>query len=199
MAKAFSEKEKTHIVKRLKDMAEKCLKEGSIRKVSVDELAKEAGISKGAFYIFYRSKEELFFDVINDYHERMEAFLTARLSIPGPKGSPELIKILVGAFHETASSFLPKLLAGRDLELLIRKLPPDVIAGHHSGDAAFFERICSLVPSLEKTDYARYSAAFRGIFLLLLHKNEIGESFFDGVLELLVSGVVRDMFGEVHA
>lgn len=198
MAKAFSEKERTQIRERLKETAIICLEKGSIRTLSVDALSKEAGISKGAFYIFYNSKEELFFDVITECHEKAEALLTEQLSIPGIKGPIELTRILVATFHAIDSSFLPKLLAGRELELLMRKLPNEVIENHQTNDASFLARICSLVPSLEGIDTARYSAAFRGIFLLLLHKQEIGEDFFDDVLELLISGVVRDMFGEVH-
>lgn len=34
------------------------------KKTNIEDLCAKAGISKGAFYLFYASKEELFFDVI---------------------------------------------------------------------------------------------------------------------------------------
>ena len=45
--------------------------QGSMKKISVDELCAEAGISKGAFYKFYPSKEHLFLDVMERWHQAM--------------------------------------------------------------------------------------------------------------------------------
>lgn len=60
MAKKFSDKEKEMIQERLLSKAEICWGKYGIKKTSVDELVRMAGISKGAFYLFYPSKELLF-------------------------------------------------------------------------------------------------------------------------------------------
>lgn len=43
------------------------VKKNGIANVSVDSIVKAAGVSKGAFYVHYKSKDELAADLINDY------------------------------------------------------------------------------------------------------------------------------------
>ncbi len=194
MAKAFTVDEKSAISERLKIEAVRCLGEAGIRRTTVDELARAAGISKGAFYFFYPSKEVLFFAVIQDWHEKAEQLLLSGLAASADIGPEALTEILLGTFRFVESSFFPKLVAGGELEILMRKLPPDVIAGHLESDTAFFSRILEKIPSIDPSGAERYSAAFRAVFLLLPHRREIGTGIFDEVLSLLVAGIVRDMF-----
>ena len=64
MARSFSEREKEHIRNHLMELCRQSWARYGYKKTSVDELCKKAGISKGAFYIFYESKEALFCEVI---------------------------------------------------------------------------------------------------------------------------------------
>ena len=64
MAKAFDDNERKLIKDKLKEGALLFIQQQGVRKTSVDELVKYANISKGAFYLFYTSKELLFFDTI---------------------------------------------------------------------------------------------------------------------------------------
>lgn len=64
MARSFSEQEKEHIRNHLMELCRQSWARYGYKKTSVDELCKKAGISKGAFYIFYESKEALFCEVI---------------------------------------------------------------------------------------------------------------------------------------
>ncbi|MGH2331574.1 TetR/AcrR family transcriptional regulator [Thermoanaerobacter mathranii] len=45
------------LIKRLIAAAKECLQKYGVKKTSVEQLTKMAGISKGSFYIFYGSKE----------------------------------------------------------------------------------------------------------------------------------------------
>ena len=69
MPKVYSDNEKKKKKKRLHDAANKSLLENGVRKTTVDELVQKVGIPKGTFYLFYKSKEELLFEVILEYHE----------------------------------------------------------------------------------------------------------------------------------
>ncbi len=60
MGTAFTDNEKNIIKTKLKACASSCMSKYGIKKTTVDELVKEVGISKGAFYKFYDSKELLF-------------------------------------------------------------------------------------------------------------------------------------------
>lgn len=65
MAKAFTEKEREEIRRRLQDEGQKQFKEKGLKKVSVRELTQAAGIAQGGFYTFYESKEALLLDCVN--------------------------------------------------------------------------------------------------------------------------------------
>lgn len=72
VAKSFSEQEKEYIKKRLKEEAAKCLAQFGVRRTTVDEIVQRVNIPKGTFYLFYKSKELLLFEVILEEHEMIE-------------------------------------------------------------------------------------------------------------------------------
>ena len=55
MARSFTEREKENIKKGLQDACKRSWTQYGYKKTSVDELCREAGISKGAFYLFFES------------------------------------------------------------------------------------------------------------------------------------------------
>lgn len=68
---AFSEIEKINIKERLITNCEESWSKFGYKKTNIDELCAKSGISKGAFYLFYNSKEELFCDVMIKAQERL--------------------------------------------------------------------------------------------------------------------------------
>ena len=67
MPKAFTEQEKELIRKRLLEQGYKQFSAYGLRKTNIEEVASACGISKGAFYLFYPSKEALFMDVVERF------------------------------------------------------------------------------------------------------------------------------------
>ena len=59
----FTESEKQAIQETLLREGEKLFVEYGLKKVTVDELVKAAGIAKGSFYSFYSNKEHLYMDI----------------------------------------------------------------------------------------------------------------------------------------
>lgn len=68
---AFSEIEKINIRENLLRNCEDNWSKFGYKKTNIDELCSKAGISKGAFYLFYNSKEELFCDVMLNVQKRL--------------------------------------------------------------------------------------------------------------------------------
>lgn len=64
MARSFSEHEKEHIKENLIDVCRQSWTQYGYKKTSIDELCNRVGISKGAFYLFFESKEALFCEVL---------------------------------------------------------------------------------------------------------------------------------------
>ncbi|MFN7147165.1 MAG: helix-turn-helix domain-containing protein, partial [Myxococcota bacterium] len=59
MPRAFTDAERTRIHRLLLEAGRAALATGGLRRVPVERLCLAAGISKGAFYLFFPSKEAL--------------------------------------------------------------------------------------------------------------------------------------------
>ena len=64
MARSFTEHDKENIKRSLQEACKQSWTQYGYKKTSVDDLCKQAGISKGAFYLFFESKEALFCDLL---------------------------------------------------------------------------------------------------------------------------------------
>lgn len=71
MSRSFTEREKENIKKSLQEACKQSWTQYGYKKTSVDELCKQAGISKGAFYLFFESKEALFCEVLCSVQEQI--------------------------------------------------------------------------------------------------------------------------------
>lgn len=71
MARSFSEREKENIKRSLREACKQSWTQYGYKKTSVDELCKQVGISKGAFYLFFESKEALFCEVLCSVQEQI--------------------------------------------------------------------------------------------------------------------------------
>ena len=71
MARSFTEREKENIKKSLQEACKQRWTQYGYKKTSVDDLCKQVGISKGAFYLFFESKEALFCEVLCSVQEQI--------------------------------------------------------------------------------------------------------------------------------
>ena len=83
---AFTAEERTVLTRQLLESARRFVKEQSARKVTVEQLTDSVGISKGAFYLFYPSKEHLFYALLRQMHT--ELYGPAMELLEQPKGTP---------------------------------------------------------------------------------------------------------------
>ncbi len=70
--------------KKILDAAARCFSEGGYAKTTMDKIAEEAGVSKGALYWHFRSKEELFIELkersIAEVREQFEKLFSQKKS-----------------------------------------------------------------------------------------------------------------------
>ena len=192
MPKCYSDQEREYIRKRLKEEAAACMGQYGIRRTTVDEIVKRVNIPKGTFYLFYKSKELLLFDVIQEQHELVNQKLYQAVSdLAGSEISAEKITDIVFKFFKMTENMLVlKQLDASEVELLVRKLPREVVEEHLQDDTDTIEKLFSLLPVKKEVDIKTISAAFHAIYYATLHKKEIGEDQYDQALWMLIFGVV---------
>lgn len=195
MPKCYSEQEREYIQNRLKEEAAKCLAQYGIRRTTVDEIVKRVKIPKGTFYLFYRSKELLLFEVILEQHDLIEQKLYQSISEINLKtfSADQLTDILLGFYKMAAEMPILKLLNSDEIELLARKLPKDVLAEHLGHDSMMIERVFATLPIKSGVDPKAFSTTFRLLFFSSLHKDEIGEENYDDALRILLYGIVTQL------
>lgn len=195
MPKSFSEQEREYIRKRLKEEAADCLARYGVRRTTVDEIVRRVKIPKGTFYLFYRSKELLLFEVIQEQQEQVNRGLYQAVSeLPREELTAEKLTDLVfGFFKMTESMLILKRLDAGEVELLVRKLPREIVEGHFQDDTDTIEKMLALFPVKKDVDIKVVSAAFHAIYFATLHKEEIGEEQYDGALRALIYGMVTQI------
>jgi AcrR family transcriptional regulator len=197
MPKKFTENEKDYIVKRLKEEAMQCLSIYGVKKTTVDELVKRVNIPKGTFYLFYESKELLLFDAINDLHDEIQNKLLFKMkSVIEDLTVDGLTDLIFGLYQEVNNTGLLSVIMNGELELLMRKLPEETVKEHLAQDDFNMEHFFAFLPWKENKNIEAYSGAFRGIFLTMLYKREIGESIFDEALRLMLRGLIIQILEE---
>lgn len=95
MGRNFTEQEKEHIRAGLCEACRQSWTQYGYKKTNVDDLCRQAGISKGAFYLFYESKEALFGEVLCSVQAQI--FDTASEIIgrrKGKAGAAEALKFI---------------------------------------------------------------------------------------------------------
>lgn len=200
MTREFTEREKETIRSSLLQKGREFFCRYGLKKTGIADLAGAAGIAQGSFYLFFNSKEELYFEILEAEEQIIREKFLADFTAPG-KITRELIKDFLKkalAILETNPLIRHLVLEG-EFETLLRKLPSEKLAGHIKRDEAV------LLPLLrhwqdeaqligEKPEIV--AGVIRALFALPLHKNMIGEDIYDAVIDLLTGfiagGLIRN-------
>ena len=188
MAKAFDDNERKLIKDKLKEGALLFIQQQGVRKTSVDELVKYANISKGAFYLFYTSKELLFFDTIIDYHKKLEKeFLNAI--------NKHTNNITVDTLTDIINNkpYFVSVFVNSDVEYLSRKLPQEVLSQHVDDDVMLANEVLKFIPESKSIDTKVFAGALRAAFLTILNEKTIGTDIYNEVFKFIVRGIVKQL------
>lgn len=195
MPKRYSEEERAYIRKRLKEEALSCMGQFGIRRTTVDEIVKRVNIPKGTFYLFYKSKELLLFDVIQEQHELINQKLYQEISrfSHEPFSVEKLTDVIFEFYKMTEEMPMFQLMDSQEIELLVRKLPREVVEAHLQDDTDSIQKLFSFLPVKKEVDIKVVSAAFHAIYYATLHKDEIGEDGYDEALRMLIQGLITQV------
>ena len=113
----------------------------------------------------------------------------------GAVSAEKLTDVIFEFFKTTEKMPILKLLNTGEVELLVRKLPREIVEAHFRDDTDTIGKMLALFPVKKEVDTKVISAAFHAIYFATLHKAEIGEEQYDGALRMLIYGVVAQIMG----
>ncbi len=106
MARSFTEQEKQNIQLKLLAECEKSWSKFGYKKTSIDELCGKVGISKGAFYAFFESKEALFCDTMRLVQDRLYGYANQVMeSEPNQYGLAKVMKAIYREYDKNTFMF----------------------------------------------------------------------------------------------
>ncbi len=202
MPKGFSAQERDLIRERLIEQGYKLFSAYGLKKTTVEELADAAGISKGAFYLFYESKEALFMDVAEEKAEkRFRGELLAAIDRPGESPRARLLAVLKVAIDLFRTIPMLQAFTGVDYDLLFRRVPPEKLKQHIAADRAFLDEVIgrSRAAGIPVTIRAEeLSGLLYVLVVAIMHEGELGPEGFGKPVDVLLELMAAYCLGEVR-
>lgn len=194
MAKAFTQEQKEKIKEKLLSEGRQLFEKYGLTKTTVDEIVERVGISKGAFYLFYPSKESLFFEIIEKIEREFKSKLYEELenTIENPY---EILKLMLYKGLEFIESTpLLKHISAKEMKYLYRTIPKDTIKNHMNIDINQFIDFISKQMELgyfEKQDLNSLKGYFKLFGLLIVNKDEFSELEYKKTIEILIDSLLN--------
>jgi AcrR family transcriptional regulator len=199
MPKGFSEREKRSIRERLIEEGREAFGMYGLKRTSVDDLTRAVGISKGAFYLFFDSKEELFVEVLARFEAELHARLLDLALRPGLSPRESFRELVTQATSLRRTDPFLRHLTPEDVEQVFRRLPEERVAAMRDADVPFLSafverwRERGVAISVEPRVLA---GLLQTLFYASLHQDEVDPDVFPRVMDLLVDSLSRYVVAE---
>ncbi|MBK3495069.1 TetR/AcrR family transcriptional regulator [Viridibacillus sp. YIM B01967] len=186
MAKKFTEQEREKIKLQLIMECDQMWTIFGYKKTNIDEICRKVGLSKGAFYLFFASKELLFWDVIKykieGFHKKTMDILEAE---PNKNGWLRSIKLL---FREYDQGNWLKNITSSEFQLLITRSPERAMEELKEHETFLKEDMLQTYGITLRVPVEDMMLSIQALFLMLLHKEQFQGKhieIFDGLIEAL--------------
>ena len=189
MPRAFSEEEKEIIRRQLREQGERLFEAYGLRKTTVDDITRAVGISKGSFYLFYDSKEELLLEILEQIESDLRDSILEYTVRPQEKARQSVSAILKSYLLTWDAFPLLRKLDKSDFDYLARKLPAERVQAHADSDREFVD---NFVEKLQRDGIAVRVPArvvtnlLKSLFFVEVHRDDLGEADYMECMEILV-------------
>jgi AcrR family transcriptional regulator len=199
MPRGFTEHEKASIRSDLIRKGRALFETHGLRKTNVDDLTQAVAISKGAFYLFFESKEALFFAVLQQAEAEVRQRLLGAIDEATSNGRERFRAMLHNVLELWRATPLFAQVGKDEYAVLLRRLPPALVQEHLQSDIMFAQEFVAhwqQAGVVIRTDPALVSELIRALFFLSLHEQEFGAGLFPQVADVLIDGIVRHVVVE---
>ncbi len=197
MPKGFTDQEKKNIELSLISAGKDAFGRFGIKKTSVDELAKSAGISKGAFYMFFQSKEDLYFSILGQYEKEIQNRIFELLNKDSGDDRQKMKEVLKEIIKTVENDFFfQRLLAKNEYDYLRRRLSPQQVEAAFQTDIDFASQLTGIWRrngKLKVDDTELITGVLRAVFMVFMHREDVGSERFMDVIDFLLDAVIEKM------
>ncbi len=150
MPRKFTPQEERRIRRALREVGRSIMGIRGVRKTSIDELVRGAGISKGSFYRFHASKEALALELLAEWERDFHDGIEQRFLRDVPRGVDRCAELLASVILEDLprrilETGMAGLLDPQEIAYLARAAGPREVNLMDEQDIRFFRRLSPLL------------------------------------------------------
>lgn len=192
MPRAFNERERNLIKERIRKAAASLMIRNGVRHTTIDAIVKSAMIPKGTFYLFYATKEELLFEVLENEHEKMEKSILEQISKVNPSTiNPDSATELIYSFYKMVDEHpLLATISREDVTLISQRLPEERISKHLEEDRNMSAKLMRFLPLQDGITVETVSSSLHAIYFTMLHLKETADDKSEELLKLIIRGIM---------
>ena len=196
MPRAFTEAEKETIREKLMAAGRECFQRFGLKKTTIEDVTKPAGIAKASFYLFFESKEQLYIDVFMEEIPAMMQRLTDSSFGATDDTREALVLLMKGIVREMEANAMARILMDDPREI-------ERIASVMDYEKVLQQAVPSFAPMLQAIAEAQergeiidadpflISYALGLVKLLAFNRDRIPEPLYEQMLDLAPS-VIAD-------
>lgn len=188
MPRGFNEREKAQIKAALLASARESLAAHGLKKTNVEELARAAGISKGAFYQFYGSKEELLVEVVEQFEAEFQRDVLAQIAASRPATPAAVKALLLSMVVDWQRDPMFAKITSHEIETVLRRVPPEIAERGIRSDDVFAAQVIAAWAEAGLAvgrDPRMFAALCRALFFISLHRADFAADMYDPMIDLL--------------
>jgi AcrR family transcriptional regulator len=188
--RGFSEAEKEQIRQKLFEVGCELFGTYGLKKTGIREIARAVGISQGAFYLFFPSKEALYFAILEREEEKIKTRLLETAMKEESSGFERVKNLLLEGLKQVYENKIVRRLYME--KEYMPKLPLELLENHNKRD---LHDLMPLVDAWAQEGIIRpekpelIAGMIRAFFLLPIHQREIGEDVFPETMEKLAESI----------
>lgn len=191
MPRKFNSQELASIRKTLLEVGREQFATRGIRATNIEDIAHAAGISKGSFYRFFESKEQLYFSLLEAYQVEARASLKGVMEAGEPREAlRQFLELQVKMFAD--NPLLRPLLDPVELRQLLHVLPVAELRKHQQEDDAFTRQLLTRWAKrgiLRAADLDIFLGLIRTPVLVTIRRDALSEPPTEGVVEALIEAL----------
>lgn len=190
MGRSFTEDEKAEIRQHIMDAGRECFVRFGLKKTNIEDLTRPAGVAKSTFYLFFDSKERLYWElIIADGQQYADAMIDALNSASDAReGIVRFLRMTLNII-ETYPLFRRLLEQPEEQRLIAERIALE------QSEAKIGSSVALMLPFIQRWQAQGHiiahppqiiAAALRVVTLLPLMKDSIGHEFYADVLALYI-------------
>ncbi len=189
MPRGFTDREKEMIKQKLYEKGMEFLKSYGVRKTNVEDITQAVGISKGSFYLFFNSKEEFFYELIEISHDALAKEAKRILLSEGPLENKIRLILKQYICSQEALGFL---VSAEEIQYILRKLPAEKLEHHLAQDNDVFKDLLQAAGiSLDKVNSHVVENLTKLIFLAQMNTNILDKSAIDETCDIIIEALIK--------